>query len=706
MGIKNLKIKIGTYPGLSIPRSRGGCLTFLLLLLYAIPAAGQDTTRHPVTLPEVNIIDPNVQPEELKVQTPTQVISTSEMIQLGGTLLSDAARRMVGVTLKDYGGIGGIKTVSARGLGSQFSTLTIDGVAVSDCQNGQVDLGRYTLGNSSYISFANGQADNLLQAARAFAAGSILNMETAVPEFGERPFNLSADVEGGSFGYLSPTLSYQQRLGRKASLSLWGNYTRSDGDYPFTLYYTVGREDSTSRERRVNSQMRMATADANFFYRFDSQRRLHVKAHYMSCFHALPGPVIFYSQQASEHTEESLFFTQARYRKTGKWIEVQLLGKYQHSNDIYEDTAARTPTGIIHNDYSQQEGYLSQALRYYIGGKEEGHFSLAFSADEAVSRLQSNLSKHNDVQRTTALGVLSAEYRSIPKRAIEEGLRINAHLLGTWIRDREQNVESEPYARLSPYAGVAYTKGNLTLRYFFKENYRVPNFNELYYFTVGRSLNPEKARQHNVGVSYSNTRIVNSTYLWENGLSVDGYYNRVSDKIIAVPMQNMYLWSMQNLGKVEVRGMDVSFTSRFRNGASSIFIPEKYRPIEINLTLGYSYQYAVDRTDPDGKVYGHQIPYTPRHSGSIALTASTQWVDVGYSATLVGKRYRMSQNTDANIVKGYVDQGITLSHQFWLKHGKLNVKAQVLNLFDVQYEVVKNYPMMGRNYRVGIGYTF
>ena len=679
----------------------------LVVVCRTLPCVAQDTSRRAVTLPEVNIIDPNARPEELKVQTPTQVISTEEMKHLGGTLLSDAARRMVGVTLKDYGGIGGIKTVSARGLGSQFSTLTIDGVAVSDCQNGQVDLGRYTLGNSSYISFANGQTDNLLQAARAVAAGSVLNMETAVPEFGVRPFNLMADVEAGSYGYWSPTLSYQQRLGRRASLSLWSNYTRSDGDYPFTLYYTVGREDSTSRERRLNSQMRMATADMNFFYRFDSQRRLHVKAHYMDGYHALPGPVIFYSQQASEHTEESLFFTQARYKKTGKWLEVQLLGKYQRSNDLYEDTAARTPTGILRNDYHQQEGYLSQALRYYIGGKEKGHFSLAFSADEAVSQLQSNLSKHNDVQRMTALGVLSAEYRSIPKMGIEDGLRVNAHVLGTWIRDREQDVESEPYARLSPYAGVAYTKGNLTLRYFFKENYRVPNFNELYYFTVGRNLQPEKARQHNVGVSYSNSCIMNGTYFWDNGISVDGYYNRVSDKIIAVPMQNMFLWSMQNLGEVEVRGLDISATSRFRGGASSIFITDDWRRmLDICLTLGYSYQYAVDRTDAASKVYGHQIPYTPRHSGSIALTASTKWVDVGYSATLVGRRYRMSQNTNANVVRGYVDQGIKVSRQFWLKHGKLDVKAQVLNLFNVQYEVVKNYPMMGRNYRVGVGYTF
>ena len=681
------------------------------LILFSVcrisPSAAQDTLRRAVTLPEVNIAAPNGRPEELRVQTPTQVIASTEMQQLGGTLLSDAARRLVGVTLKDYGGLGGIKTVSARGLGSQFSTLTIDGVAVNDCQNGQVDLGRYLLGNSSYISFSNGQSDNLLQAARALAAGSILNMETSEPEFGTLPVSLSAGIEGGSFGYLSPTLTYRQRIGPKASFSLWGNYTRSDGDYPFTLYYTVDQKDSSSREYQQNSQMRTGTMDANLFYRFDSQRRLHIKAHYMNGFHALPGPVIYYTSKASEHTQEQLFFTQARYRKTGRRLEVQLIGKYQLTNDIYEDTAARTATGVIHNDFSQQEGYLSQAARYYLGGKESGHFSLALSADEAVSHLASNLSRHNDVQRTSVLAVLSAEYRSMPKSLTKEGLRINAHVLGTWIRDHEAGTVSDPYARLSPYAGVSYTRGNLTLRYFFKENYRVPNFNELYYFTVGRSLHPEKAHQHNVGVSYSYSRIVRSTYHWNNGISVDGYYNRVSDKIIAVPMQNMFLWSMQNLGKVEVRGVDVSASSRFSGGASGIFVPGDWRRLlDVTLTLGYSFQYAVDRTDPASKVYGHQIPYTPRHSGSIALIASTKWADVGYSATLVGRRYRMSQNTDANEVKGYVDQGLTVSRQFWLKQGQVNVKVQVLNLFDVQYEVVKNYPMMGRNYRVGAVYSF
>ena len=76
--------------------------------------SAQDTTRRAVTLPAVSIIQTNTRPETIKAQTPTQVSPAEKMEQLGDAQLSDVLRRMVGVTLKDYGGIGGIKTVSAR----------------------------------------------------------------------------------------------------------------------------------------------------------------------------------------------------------------------------------------------------------------------------------------------------------------------------------------------------------------------------------------------------------------------------------------------------------------------------------------------------------------------------------------------------------------------------------------------------------------
>lgn len=664
---------------------------YIILVLFYLccssAVSAQDTTKHAVTLPTITVIQTNSRPESFKAQTPTQVAPSEKMEQLGDAQLSDVLRRMVGVSLKDYGGIGGIKTVSARGLGSQFSTLTIDGVAVTDCQNGQVDLGRYMLGNSSYISLSNGQVDNTLNSARDYAAGSIINMETHEPEFGARPFNLRLGMEGGSFGLLSPTLSYEQRIGRRMSLSFWGNYLQSEGNYPFTLYYTPGRTDSSSLERRTNSQIHIGTADLNYFFRIDSRNRLHVKAHYMNGYHALPGPVIYYSVRGSEHSEEQLFFAQTRYRHTGQHWDLQLLGKYQHGEDIYVDTAVHS-IGTLRNQYRQQEGYLSQTLRYH-----NEHLSVSLSTDQSANHLLSNLANHNDVQRLSALGALSVEYTAHLSR-LKGDLRADANLLGTWVHDHESTVASSPYKRLSPYIGLSYSTNQFTFRYFFKENYRVPNFNELYYYTVGHPLRPEKALQHNIGATYRSHTIPLAKVAAAYTATADFYYNQVNDKIIAVPMQNMYLWSMMNLGKVEVTGLDLTANATIQNYA--------FPRTRIDISLGYSFQNAVDRTDPLSKFYGHQIPYTPRHSGNATLTASTPWVDVGLSLMLVGPRYAKQQNTPDCRVAGYTDQGITVSRSFDIGHTSLKAKIQVLNLFNVQYEVVKNYPMMGRNYRFGL----
>lgn len=672
-------------------------LTFAILTLLCLAGVqGQDTVKR--SLPEISIVQQQTKPNAVLAQTPTQVVTSETMEKLGDAVLSDAVKRMAGVTLKDYGGIGGIKTISVRGLGSQFSTLTVDGVAVTDCQNGQVDLGRYTLGNSGYISLSNGQPDNKLNSARAYAAGSIVNMETAAPQFGARPFNLQLGMEGGSYTYLSPALSFQQKIGGHSSLALWCNYTHSEGNYPFTLYYTPSHNDSCSRERRENSQVRIGTVDLNYFYVPRKHQQLHVKMHYMQGYHALPGPVVYYASRGTEHSEEQLFFAQARYKQTGKRWDFQLLGKYQQGTDIYEDTAARNAEHLIHNDYHQQEEYLSQTLRYHTGGAKNESLIMTLALDQSLSHLQSNLSRHNQVQRLSLLGVVGGEYQ--PSFAPwAKGVRLKANLLGTWIGDYEMGQNSTPYAKWSPYIGLSWPIGRIVLRYFYKDNYRVPNFNELYYFTVGRDLRPEKALQHNLGATYqSRLTELNGQHTMQHTATLDIYRNHVSDKIIAYPTNNMYLWTMKNLGQVEVVGADLTYSGML----SGIIAHQNYWPYDLCLGLGYTYQYAIDRTAPAGKSYGHQIPYTPRHSGSITLTANTPWVDIGLTTLLTGKRYSLQQNAPEYSVKGFVDQGITLSRKFYLKQTSLTAKIQILNLFDIQYEVVKNYPMMGRNFRIGL----
>ncbi len=664
------------------PRYFAGAFLFLFSLLFLAPTSllsAQDTIHH---LDEVQVSTQRT-PSTMRTATPTQVADLERLEDQGAVQLSDAVKMMAGVTLKDYGGIGGIKTVSARGLGSQFSTLTIDGVAVDDAQNGQVDLGRYLLGNAAYVSLSHGSGSSSgLMSARACATGSVINMETAEPSFflAERT-NFKAGMEMGSFGMLSPTLLWEQKWSKNLKMSLWANYLKSDGDYPYTQYYTTSQTDSSSREVRRHSAMRMFTADANLFYNIASNSRLTAKLHYMRGRHELPGPVHFYTQALSnEQTSEEVAFAQARWNITTSRWQLQFIGKLQSLFDLWEDSTSNNESNYQHNTYLQREAYVSAAASRNLGRG----FLLNLATDASLSHLYNNKEFCNDVARNMLLGMGELRYS-------KGGADLRLQLLGTTVSDHVSGLRHSPsYNRLSPYLGTFFTiNDGTTLRLFYKEVYRVPNFGELYFFpedTVPHSLNPERAHQFNVGLTHARP-------LKNGSLSatVDAYYNRVTDKIIAIPGHSMFLWTMINEGIVDILGVDLT---------------AEVQVASLSMHLNYTFQHAVVHTDPTNKTYGCQIAYTPRHSGGLTLRHENHWLNIGTSAMLVGHRFSSNYNTHSTRLPAYLDWGLTADRLFDLRLGTLRVAAQLLNLLDMQYEVVQSYPMMGRNFRLSLTYEF
>ena len=177
-------------------------------------------------------------------------------------------------------------------------------------------------------------------------------------------------------------------------------------------------------------------------------------------------------------------------------------------------------------------------------------------------------------------------------------------------------------------------------------------------------------------------------------LSVDGYFNRVRDKIVAIP--TLFIWKMLNMGRVNIAGGDVNVSMQFNLS--------KY--FKVDLQGNYSYQYAVDLSNKESKSYKHQLPYTPKNSGNLSLLLINKWVNIGYSASIVGERYALQQNLKENLISRYCDQNISLSRDFMWGRYNLRLKAEVLNIGNVNYDVIKFYPMPGRQFRGTINFNF
>ena len=665
-----------------------------IILGVCFPLAGQaqaDTVRA-YALPEVTVTDSH-RIREVRSVAPVQSLSREELEHLHALQLSDAVKRFSGVTVKDYGGVGGLKTVSVRSLGAQHTVIGYDGIAITDCQTGQIDLGRFSLENVGRVALSNGQDDNIFQPARFFASAGVLHIETLAPEFeAEERTHLRAKVKAGSWGLANPSLRIERKAGRKWALTGDAEWMSSDGRYPFTLYYG-DENDASSREKRQNTEVRALRAEAGLYGTFSSREQWRLKAYYYQSSRGLPAAATYYYNHSSQHLWDKNAFVQSNYRKEfGRRFALRLAGKWNWSYQRYLDPDYKGSTGQTENNYYQQEYYLSASALW----RALDNLSFSLATDGSVNRMNADLRAFAKPVRYSWLTALAGKY-------VTDRMTLSASVLATWVHeDAERGNSAGIHRKLSPYVGVSFkpfAAEEFRLRAFYKDIFRLPSFNDLYYGQTGNiGLKPENARQLNVGLTYTKRICDVIPYLT---LTADAYMNRVTDKIVAIPTKNLFVWSMVNLGKVDIKGMDVT-------GSLGI------RPCEgyvLNLSGNYTYQRALDVTDPDpstaeGKTYKHQIAYTPRVSGSGQAVLETPWADLSYAVLFSGKRYMLGQNIAENRLPGYTDHSVSARREFRWREVSASVAVEVLNLADKNYEIVKNFPMPGRSFRVTVGIDY
>lgn len=622
-------------------------------------------------------------PNKVAAAVPIQTLSQQDISQLGIQNMADAVRRFAGANVKDYGGIGGLKTVSIRNIGAAHTAVSYDGVAVSNCQAGQIDIGRFSLDNVSMLSLAIGQTENLLQSARLYASAGVLSIETEKPHFDEgRNAAFQARVRGGSFGYVSPSFRWWQKLGSRTRLAVDANYMRADGIYPFTLV----NGKYVTKERRNNSYISSRQGEATLYHTFRDGGELDVKGYYFYSRRGLPGAVTLYNPLSDETLWDENSFVQARYKKqfSPRW-SLQAQAKYNHGWNRYEDEGKEYADGFYRAVHRQDEYYLSASVLY----RPLSGLSLSLAQDGAVNKLRSNLPDCPFPTRYTSLTAFNVRY--------QQGIvTATGSLVNTFITERVKKGDApNDLRRLAPSVSVSlqpWKEEALFLRLMYKSTFRTPTFNDLYYYRLGnRNLRPEKANEYNIGITWSKPFLSILDYF---SVTVDGYYNDVTDKIVAFP--TTYAWRMANYGKVRATGIDATLATAIPIGKS----------LKMILSGGYTWQKAIDLTDSDSKSYKDQLPYTPEHSGNASAILETPWVNIGYSIVGVSKRYYLSQNIPENKIDGYMEHTASISRQFSFKHCKLRLQAEIINLTDEQYDVIKYYPMPGRSWRLTGTFNF
>lgn len=635
------------------------------------------------SLQEFEVVSERVR-REVTSTAPLFNLTSERMKTMGVTDISDALHRLPGINIRDYGGAGGMKTVSVRGFGTTHTGVIYDGIVLSDCQSGKIDLSRYSLDNVGSLSLIVGDNSDIFVPAKASAsAASIIISSMSVPGPMDSLWHVTGQMRFGSFGTYNPYFKVGKSLTPKFSFSVIGEYTHAKNDYPFTLE----NGKLVTRERRNNSMMNSWHGEINTRWRLTPASMLDAKVYYYDNNRQLPGPVILYNPICHEKLRDRNFFGQLTYKNLSlSKFSFQGLAKFNWDASLYHDEDGKYPGGILDEDYFQREVYVSGSALYVPTDK----LAFNYSADYFYNNLTTNQMEVVGPWRHSVLQSFTGKFQN-------SWLLATARLLWS-IYDNgvKEGISSKDENKLSPSLSVSVQPMRNRLffiRASYKNIFRMPTFNETYYFRMGStSLKPEDTDQFNLGLTWQ----YNSTN-WLNALVLTGdvYYNNVKDKIVALPM-NMFIWTMTNMDKARAFGADVTASATFNiaRGQNLVFAGN------------YSWQRVQPRTSPKDPDYNKQVAYTPIHSGAASLSWENPWVDVVVHTTGASDRYGTNSNLPITRIKGYMEMGAALILSFKIKRNTIDLRFDMTNILDTQYEIVGNYPMPGRAWKFTLTYKY
>ena len=629
--------------------------------------------------------------KEQKEIISAQKLSGQELDALNSFSVADAIRYFSGVQLKDYGGVGGLKTINIRSMGTNQVGVFYNGIQLGNAQNGQVDLGKFSMDNIEEISLYNGQRSKIFQSARDFGSASSIYIQPRKPHFASnKNTNIKANLKFGSFDLINPSLLMEYKINNNISLSFNGEWINASGKYKvhyrrvlpkskIVAYDTVairqtGDINAVRLEAALYGTLEKGTWNVNF-YNYSSDR-------------GVPGAVINNKWKRGERMQDINSFVQGNMKLaiSDRWntlLNIKYASDYTHFEN-FDYTLYPT-----NNKFRQKEFYIATANLFYL----TDFWDVSFSYDFQYNTLDADFQRMDNYD-IFAYPRRTSHWLSLATSLDLNRLKIQASLLGTLIHEtvRKYNAPDDKHV-MTPAVFASYRllpNEDLRLNAFAKKIFRVATFNEMYYVEmISSNIKPEYATQYDLGLKY--TKRPRYSIVKNIDAQIDVYYNLVEDKIICTPKSPLFKWTTYNLGLVKIKGLDVSVGNMFRMG--NVFLQTK---------LQYTYQEARNYTDPGDTFYGHQIPYIPWHSGTVIASALYKDWTLNYSFIYTGERYSQSDNIVYNHVQPWYTHDVSLVKKFRIKDMNFKATLEVNNLFDQDYEVIFNYPMPKRNYRFSL----
>lgn len=612
--------------------------------------------------------------------------------------LASLLSQMVGVHVREYGGLGSFATVSIRGSSSNQVDLYLDGMPLADAYTGVSNLGDLPLGGIDGIEVYRGFSPPHLGSS---AIGGVINLRSSAPD---RPpaatahlVQTRADARAsfGSFGTSRYTASLWPSVGR-VNAFLHASLLETQGDFTFLDDKGTPENPADDGEAtRLNNDSETINALAKLETNVGAVGTLSLVHHTVLRENGVPG--IGSDQSAAARSERTAHRT---YLETdpGPWfskrLDVLANAYYQTSNEKFLDpegdiALARQDTD---NDFRTYGGTFRSALdlepvtlELFFDGKEE-----RFRPRSNVPTPTEGPDRTREAFTTVVSGDLVVSRFDLVLTITE---RFHSYTSEFYDPPRFPWLPAQPEGRVNgdretSQAGFRYLPASfLTIKGNWGEYYRLPTFLELFgntgSVTGSFDLEPEKGLNRDIGAVVTFDRVGPCRNVFLEAVYLD---NKVEDLILFFP-NSQSTSRPQNIGAARITGFEVSFSSLVSSW--------------LRVAGNYTYLDGKD-TGPIPYYNGNELPGRPKHDVGVFLDLSRRQGRISY------EYHRLSENyLDPANQTSVPERNLHNAALRWTGFGKgIALTLEGRNLSNDRVSDVSGFPLPGRSYFVTLSYQY
>lgn len=590
--------------------------------------------------------------------------------------ISSLVQTIPGFQVKNYGDIGGLKLASFRSFGANHTSVVLDDQVASQAQSGSTDLSSIPtefISSIEIVSPVNSRVDVPISAK---LNGSALLIQSSHSPYVYQQFKqFKASLQQGSFGLWSGELNAFTPW-KKWIFNISGKYRSYRGEFPFT--YMNG--NTTISDERRNNGLQDVFGIISVKRTVGQYHKFMFLVAHDEAQKELPGAVVFYNNTANTHLSNQNWRGQFHHSwKKNKWEMTNQLNAF--NNRLH----------YVDSNYLNAQGYLHQ---FFETNEINQESQIQYTYQQRLKVLLGNSAKFEQIVQSTLDNTpyrfINQSFNSIHFSSINSRVKLQFNQgLTTVFQPNNLNQQQQSFY-LPSFAFQLQLNQHNFLLINVKKSLRLPTFSEIYYQSFHPlTLRPEQAKQGSLRYTFTK-----SFHFIDATLGAEPFFGVATDKIVAIPTQNTFIWSIVNLAKTQNLGVETyfdinKFTHNYHWGIKG----------------AYTFQRCIDLSNEQASNYKHLITYAPQHTANLDLSFGRKKMETFIAMNYIGNRYALQNNTLNNLLPAIfqIDAGISRRIQM-NTNSAFKVAFVVKNITDQYNQYIRYFVLPGINYQIKVSY--